>query len=164
MFLIAENNELPDLFSHSTFVFLPDVIWQRRRLLSRRRIDNPPRIDGILDDEVWERAHVVSRFRSTIPQGRSSSNRISMTALYIGFRAYDTRPGKNCLHHFGTKKRFLIWFKTISSAFAIDSYNDERNGYWFSTNPLGARGVLNSETKDLGTKLEWNLGMQNSNR
>ena len=108
------------------------------------RINNPPRIDGILNDEVWQRAYVVSDFLQRFPrEGAVPTEKTEIrllyttTALYIGFRAYDTRPEKIVSSVFKRDDFDLV--QNDQLAFAIDSYNDERNGYWFSTNPLGAR-------------------------
>lgn len=59
------------------------------------------------------------------------------TNLYFGFRAYDSRPEK--IVATVMKRDDFDLVQNDQLAFAIDSYNDGRNGYWFSTNPLGAR-------------------------
>jgi uncharacterized protein DUF5916 len=108
------------------------------------RITTPPHIDGILNEEAWKRALVVSDFIQRLPrEGSIPSERTEMkilyseTSLFLGFIAYDSQPKKIV----ATVYKRDDWDITQNDqlALAIDSYNDGRNGYWFSTNPLGAR-------------------------
>jgi hypothetical protein len=108
------------------------------------RITTSPHIDGILNEEVWKRALVVSDFIQRLPrEGSIPSERTEMrilyseTSLFLGFIAYDTHPEKIVATVF--KRDDWDVTQNDQLAFAIDSYNDGRNGYWFSTNPLGAR-------------------------
>lgn len=108
------------------------------------RITNPPRIDGILNEDVWKQALIVSDFIQRLPrEGSMPTERTEMrvlyseTSLYLGFTAYDTQPKKIVATVF--KRDDWDVTQNDQLAFAIDSYNDGRNGYWFSTNPLGAR-------------------------
>ncbi len=108
------------------------------------RIPDPPRIDGVLDEAVWKKALVISDFIQRLPrEGAVPTERTEMrilytqTDLYLGFRAYDSRPDKIVATVLKRDDYDLI--QNDQLAFAIDSYNDGRNGYWFSTNPLGAR-------------------------
>jgi hypothetical protein len=126
------------LLSFCPFLFGSDAF------INPPRIITPPRIDGVLDDEVWRQAYVVSDFIQRLPrEGAIPTEKTEIkllyttTALYVGFRAYDTRPEKIVSTVFKRDDFDLV--QNDQLAFAIDSYNDERNGYWFSTNPLGAR-------------------------
>lgn len=108
------------------------------------RISDPPHIDGVLDEAVWKQALVVSDFLQRLPrEGVAPTERTEMrilytpTDLYLGFRAYDSRPEK--IVATVMKRDDFDLLQNDQLAFAIDSYNDGRNGYWFSTNPLGAR-------------------------
>ncbi|HSE40125.1 MAG TPA: DUF5916 domain-containing protein [Acidobacteriota bacterium] len=108
------------------------------------KIITPPRIDGGLDDAVWRQALVIDDFLQRLPrEGEVPTERTEIrllytsTALYIGFRAFDSQPEKIVSTVFKRDDFDLV--QNDQLAFAIDSYNDGRNGYWFSTNPLGAR-------------------------
>jgi hypothetical protein len=112
--------------------------------LTPTRIQHPPHIDGVLDDASWQEALVVSDFLQRLPrEGAVPSEPTEIkilyttTALYIGFRAYDSKPEKIVSTVY--KRDDFDLMQNDQFAFAIDSYNDDRNGYWFSTNPLGAR-------------------------
>jgi len=102
------------------------------------------RIDGVLDEEVWKQALVIADFVQRLPkEGTEPTKRTEMrmlytrTNLYLGFRAYDSRPEK--IVATVMKRDDFDLVQNDQLAFAIDSYDDGRNGYWFSTNPLGAR-------------------------
>src|SRR5262245_23599802 len=108
------------------------------------RITSSPHIDGILNEEVWKRALVVSDFIQRLPrEGSIPSERTEMrvlyseTSLFLGFIAYDSQPEQIVATVF--KRDDWDITQNDQLAFAIDSYNDGRSGYWFSTNPLGAR-------------------------
>ncbi len=108
------------------------------------RVSDPPRIDGILEEAVWKQALVISDFLQRLPhEGVVPTERTEMrilytaTNLYLGFRAYDSRPDR--IVATVMKRDDFDLMQNDQLAFAIDSYNDGRNGYWFSTNPLGAR-------------------------
>ena len=108
------------------------------------RIDTPPVIDGNLDDPIWNRALVVLDFLQRYPvEGASPTEKTEVLLLYtnqslfIGFKAYDSNAKGIAATVMQRDNSDVV--NNDQFAFAIDSYNDERNGYWFSTNPLGAR-------------------------
>ncbi len=101
------------------------------------------RIDGALDDEVWQRAKPVSGFIQAEPhEGQPATEktevRIAWDAdnLYIGAYMHDTRP--DGLVVTDIKKDFE---EKEQDAFSVilDTFHDRRNGYVFMTNPEGAR-------------------------
>jgi hypothetical protein len=106
--------------------------------------EKPPVIDGNIDEPIWKQALVVSDFLQRYPtEGAEPSEQTEIRLLYtrqslfIAFRAYD-RNGKAITATVMQRDNSDI-VNNDQFAFAIDSYNDGRNGYWFSTNPLGAR-------------------------
>jgi hypothetical protein len=108
------------------------------------RADQPPTIDGILDDEIWKHATLVNDFLQRLPhEGAPASEKTEVrmaytsTSLYIAFDAYDTKPDQMVATVMKRDDPDVV--QNEQFAFAIDSYNDGRSGYWFSTNPLGAR-------------------------
>ncbi|MCI0617530.1 carbohydrate binding family 9 domain-containing protein [bacterium] len=108
------------------------------------RITNSPDVDGNLNEDVWKHALIVSDFIQRLPrEGLVPTERTEMrvlyseTSLFLGFIAYDSHPEKIVATVF--KRDDWDITQNDQLAFAIDSYNDGRNGYWFSTNPLGAR-------------------------
>ena len=101
------------------------------------------RLDGVLDDEVWQRATPVTGFIQAEPrEGDPASERTEVriaydaTNLYIGAYLHDSRP--DALVVTDIKKDFV---DTTQDVFAVilDTFRDHRNGYVFMTNPEGAR-------------------------
>jgi hypothetical protein len=130
-----------------TFLFSLLLLWNSFLFASYEippRVANSPRIDGILNEDIWKQALVVSDFIQRLPrEGSIPTERTEMrilyseTYLYLGFTAYDSVPEKIVATVY--KRDDFDVMQNDQLAFAIDSYNDGRNGYWFSTNPLGAR-------------------------
>lgn len=113
-------------------------------MLVPQRIDSPPVIDGALDDAVWRQSLLISDFLQRLPrEGAEPAERTEVrllyteTSLYIGVRAFDNQPQK--LASTVMKRDDFDVTQNDQFALAIDSYNDGRSGYWFSTNPLGVR-------------------------
>ncbi len=130
------------------FLLLSFIVLANSLLLAASqippRITNSPHVDGILNEDVWKHALVVSDFIQRLPrEGSIPSERTEMRVLYsesslfLGFIAYDSHPEKIVATVYKRDDPDIT--QNDQLAFAIDSYNDGRNGYWFSTNPLGAR-------------------------
>jgi hypothetical protein len=103
-----------------------------------------PRIDGNLDEAVWQGALVIDDFVQRQPrEGDPPSERTEVrvlytpTDLYLAFRAFDSRP--DAIVATARKRDDFGIVENDQFALAIDSYDDGRNGFWFSTNPLGVR-------------------------
>jgi hypothetical protein len=107
------------------------------------RTESPIKLDGVLDEEIWSRIEPITDFRQREPgDGVPASERTEVRIcydgkhLYFGIRAYDSEPDKLIRSvyerdgNMGTDDSFLI---------AIDSNDDNRTGYSFEMNLLGAR-------------------------
>lgn len=125
------------------------------------RVERGPEIDGSLDDAVWERALVVDDFLQRAPREGGAPTEYTRvlllyteTALYVGVEARDSRPGE--IVATVLKRDDFAATADDQFAIAIDSHDDGRNGFWFSTNPLGAR--LDAQFFDEGAvwQSEWN--------
>jgi hypothetical protein len=108
------------------------------------RIAESPRIDGRLDEALWQDALLIVDFvqrqpREGLPASERTEVRIAYTPtdLYVGFRAYDSRAA--AIVATARKRDDFAIVENDQFAMAIDSYNDGRSGFWFSTNPLGVR-------------------------
>ena len=110
------------------------------RLLPDEVID----LDGRLDDAVWDRAEPATDFLQQEPDnGAPSTERTEVRLafdsrrLYIGVRCLDSEPDQllgNQMQRdapFSADDRFM-W--------SLDTYLDERSGYFFEINPSGAMG------------------------
>ena len=108
------------------------------------RVDQPPKIDGVLDDEVWKKAPLVEEFTQQEPrEGAAASERTEVRVLYdgktlhIGVHAFDVQPSAIVATEMRRDSDRLLDednFEVI-----LDTFNDSRNGYMFVTTPLGAK-------------------------
>ena len=108
------------------------------------RTEDRPKINGVLDDEVWAQATVVTEFHQIEPvEYGEPSERTEVRllydkdAIYIGARMYDSDPGSisaQALRN-GSSLRAEDRLKVL-----LDPYNDKRSGYEFEANAHGVRG------------------------
>ncbi len=108
------------------------------------KITTPPAIDGKLDETIWTHATMVSNFIQRFPKdGERATEKTEVyfmyttTDLFVGVRCFDAQPEKIVATVMQRDNFDLL--QNEQFVIAIDSYNSGRNGYWFSTNPLGVR-------------------------
>ncbi len=108
------------------------------------RIQNPPQIDGILDDEVWKNLPVATGFTQTIPyNGQSATQNTEVKivyddyAIYVGAMLYDSAPDSILT---GLGKRDSEDNEINADLFIVElnPYNDDQLLYAFK---LSASGV-----------------------
>lgn len=103
-------------------------------------------IDGVLDEEVWNNAVLFNEFYQYLPiDGRHEVDSThvyawySPTAIYFGIKAYETH---------GEVRATLADRDKIANDdyiyIVLDTYNDQRQGFIFGSNPLGqqADGIM----------------------
>lgn len=116
---------------------------QSRKRIEITRTDLVPEIDGILDDELWQHASVITDLHQFQPvdQGAPSEKSefylaYSERYLYIGARLYDSNPA-------AISARQLMQGQSLSFddafEFILDTFNNGRTGYHFQVNPNGIR-------------------------
>ncbi len=106
-----------------------------------RLLDPGIRIDGVMDEEAWQRAALLAGFsqyepNEGIPSAEPTEVRVFYTpeAIYFGIHAYDSRPDQ-IPALVGQRDRGIFgddWVRVL-----LDTYNDERQAYLFYVNPLG---------------------------
>jgi hypothetical protein len=131
------------------------------------RVDQPPKIDGVLDDEVWKKAPLVEEFTQQEPrEGAAASERTEVRVLYdgrtlhIGVHAFDAQPSAIVATEMRRDSDRLLDednFEVI-----LDTFNDSRNGYMFVTTPLGAKLEQQISEEGEGNN-RIGLGIVNSN-
>ncbi|MDP2959769.1 MAG: DUF5916 domain-containing protein [Longimicrobiales bacterium] len=104
-----------------------------------------PVIDGNLDDEVWQRAELITDFIQSQPDpGRVASERTEVRilyddeALYMGAMNYDSKAGSYVVQ---TLERDFPSVSTRDAdvfGFTLDTFLDRKNSFIFSINPYGA--------------------------
>ena len=107
------------------------------------RIDNPPVIDGYVNEEVWKEAFVVDQFQQREPnEGEPISQKTEFLTcydanfIYFAFRCWDDPDNITAKEmardvSLGNDDRIQI---------ILDTYLDHRNGYWFQIGPRGSIG------------------------
>lgn len=105
--------------------------------------DEAPRIDGHLDDAVWDRIAPITQFTQVWPEdGAEATERSEVRIaydrdyLYFAFKFYDNDPhlirAKN-LERGGRNDR------DDHAYISLDTYRDGRNAYLFEMNALGTQ-------------------------
>src|SRR5438105_3743206 len=122
------------------------------------RVDQAPKLDGTLDDPLWQQATPVNNFRQREPfEGQPPTEKTEVRILYtkheiyFGITCFDSNPGGI----FATELRRDVsqelddYFEII-----IDSSHDRRNAYVFQINPLGTQRdalITEEQRTDSGT-------------
>ena len=113
------------------------------RLATATRAPHAPRIDGTLDDPIWQTAPVISDFRQrepleTLPATEKTEVRILFDShhVYFGIHCYDQDPAGIVATQL---RRDLSMDLDDNFAIMIDPTLGHRNGYIFEVNPLGTQ-------------------------
>jgi hypothetical protein len=152
--------------SFNIFIIFPLLIFLHSALLGAQdffkpyRTEEPPLIDGLLDDPVWQRAPSVSEFKSFIPDfGKEPSEKtVAYMAydsenLYFAFKCYDREPDK-------IKTAVAKRDSTRADDYVcinLDTFNDQQSLYAFYVNPLGIQtdSRYSSGKEDLSVDVVW---------
>ncbi|MBN2345532.1 MAG: carbohydrate binding family 9 domain-containing protein [Candidatus Aminicenantes bacterium] len=131
-----------------SLILLLLVLWianplAAHEILKPVRAAAPPRIDGVLDDAVWNEAREVSGFKTFIPDfAKDLSERTSAWMaydadnLYFAFRCHDRDPERIKASLAARDTMMNDDFVCIN----LDSFNDQQALYAFYVNPLGIQG------------------------
>jgi hypothetical protein len=132
--------------------------WAQRSepsAIAALEIDETVRVDGRLDEEVWSRAMHVSNFtQRELDIGSPATERTEVAilfdsdALYVGFWGFDSEPEKILANRM---QRDFSWGSEDNFEVIFDTFNDDRNGYLFVTNPNGAKA--DALVKDNGSTM-----------
>ena len=107
------------------------------------RIQSPLRIDGQLDEAVYQEVRFLSNFTQAVPDnGQPATQRTEAWVLfddehfYVSARCYDTRPESAWT---ANEMRRDTGARNDDFRIGIDTYFDRQSGYHFYANPLGRR-------------------------
>jgi hypothetical protein len=126
------------------------------------RVDTRIAVDGVIDEQAWNRAWLTTLDFEVRP-GENTSAPVrtevmlmhDTNRLYIGFRAYDPDPQAVRAH---LADRDQAWNDDWVGV-VLDTFNDERRDYLFVVNPLGVQ-MDQIETESTG-EIPWD-GIWNS--
>ncbi|MCK5702232.1 MAG: carbohydrate binding family 9 domain-containing protein, partial [Cyclobacteriaceae bacterium] len=124
-----------------------------RKELIANRVDEAPKIDGQLDDEVWQNANIATDFYQYLPfndRGASFPTKVYLVydddAIYIGARLLDPNPD-SILTELGVRDANN---ELNADQFSIDisPFNDGVNGFTFKVSASGVQTDINRANKD----------------
>jgi len=125
------------------------------------RVDQGPKMDGTLDDPLWQSAKTISSFRQQEPfEGQPATERTEVRILYTRHAAYF---GIHCFDSDAARIIASELRRDVSQdlddhfEILIDSNHDRRGAYVFQVNPLGTQldGLIVEEQRDnLGTDFD----------
>ncbi|RLD92395.1 MAG: hydrolase, partial [Bacteroidetes bacterium] len=111
--------------------------------LQAMETDQTFKIDGILDEEVWSKAEKTSPFFRITPidTGYAIAQTEVMVAyddafIYMGIICYDPSPGRRPAESY---RRDWSFNRNDNFFAAIDTYNDQTNGFAFGVNAVGGQ-------------------------
>jgi len=126
------------LVSFAAFSSAADVVQVPATRLSEQE---PPTLDGHVNDEVWLGTEPYTTFTQQDPvEGAPASERTEVRVLfdksnvYIGIICFDTEPDKIIVNQ---SRRDADISETDSVIIVFDTFNDTQNAFVFGTNPLG---------------------------
>lgn len=102
-----------------------------------------PKIDGVLDDEVWQRAPIASGFyqrdpEEGIPASEETAFQIAYDdeALYITILCYDSEPDKIVKRLY--RRDQIRYGETDWVGIRLDPHHDHQTGFGFAITPSGS--------------------------
>ncbi len=132
---------------------------RKERHLVAVRTTTPIAIDGVLDEAAWSDAPIATGFLQSEPrEGEPASEQTEVrvlyddTFLYVGMFARDSSPGEIIVNDL--KKDFD---PGANDAFEVilDTFHDERNGYMFATNAMGAKWDAQMVNEGRDVNVNW---------
>ncbi len=129
-------------------------------LLKPLKTDQPPVIDGVLDDPVWAKAPYVKDFKTFIPDfgGDLSEETLAYFAydsenLFFAFQCYDREPKK--IKATLSKRDDIRTDDFV--CINLDSFNDQQSLYALYVNPLGIQmdSRYASNKEDFSADMVW---------
>ena len=117
-------------------------------------------VDGRLDEPIWAEARPVGGLVQRNPDtGKPASQETQVRvvygkeALYFGVILNDTNPDEILA---SVMRRDADQRRDDSFSIIIDTYHDHRNGFFFSTNPVGAMEDILIFDEGRNTSHDWN--------
>ncbi len=106
--------------------------------------EKPPKIDGHLDDDAWKEATVIDQFwqREPNPGAPVSEKTVAYIGydhekIYFAFRCYESNPKNITAKELA---RDVSLGEDDRVQIILDTFLDQRTGYWFQVGPRGSIG------------------------
>lgn len=158
-FNTKKNHSLLPLIGFCLLFTFSSCAVAAKQSLTLANINKDIVVDGIMDEPHWKEAtHVPLNFqdepneKGTPPVKTDAYIYQDEHNLYVAFVAYDPDPSQI---RAALRDRDTLW-QDDTVALVIDTFNDERTGYEFYVNPLGAQGdVRMTDTDQWQQDLSW---------
>jgi len=106
------------------------------------QLEEPPKIDGQLDNPIWEKGVILDKFTQYEPEEGASPSEKTIVYLgydrhnlYIAVRCYDSHP--QAIRASLTKRDEVRGDDIIS--IYLDTFNDKKRAFVFQVNPRGVQ-------------------------
>lgn len=131
-------------FGSSTVVRAQDTLQEMRTTFYAIESESLlPKIDGLLNDEVWAKAPIIDDFHQTRPEDHgvpSERTEVQIARsneyIYVAFKAFDSKVDTLSAKGFIQGQSF---FSDDRVGINIDTFNDRRNSYFFQINANAIR-------------------------
>lgn len=129
------------------------------------RLEQPPALDGRLDDRAWTTAAILTDWVQITPGDNiapAGATRLYLIhddeALYVGIRATDPRGVRYSVHpRDQVTEQGQDWLGLL-----LDTFDDRRQAFGFALNPLGVQG--DGIILEGGQQIEWDAIYQSEGR
>jgi hypothetical protein len=145
------------IFTLYAFLALNAFPGDNGKVANALRIYFPPRIDGVMDEDCWDMAEVISGFRQFDPDYGKPATQKSLVyiiyddeAIYVGARLFDTAPD-SILKQLGNRDDGSLnadWFGV-----QFDTYHNRLDGYTFRVYASGVQ--MDSRVSDWTYDAVW---------
>jgi hypothetical protein len=141
-------------------IFSCEYLTAENGRISAYRTEEKIVLDGQLYEKAWSDVVRISNFtQRELNNGSTPSEKTEVgivyndNYLYIGVWCYDSNPAEIISTQM---QRDFSWGVDDNFELVIDTYNDNRNGYLFVTNPSGARADAMIQNDGIDVNTDWN--------
>jgi hypothetical protein len=141
------------------FIFSP--VWSADQTpFAPLKTDTPPKIDGVLDDDVWKQAPSQTGFKTWMPDYDHALSEKTIVYyaydshnIYFAFRCFDRRPDQiktSVTTRDNIRREDWVCVN-------LDSFNDHQSMYAFYANPHGIQedSVFANGKEDISVDMVW---------
>jgi len=148
----------PASLAFSQTTVQPTATHEQVRTAQAARVDRSPRLDGTLDDALWQLATPIDNFLQREPfEGQTPTEQTEVRILYsrhevyFGIRCFDSDPTRIVATELrrDVSQELDDYFEIV-----VDSAHNRRNAYVFQINPLGTQRdalITEEQRTDSGT-------------
>ena len=156
---VVEENGLPVKSGDRIQVADGALAGSPRRVVQAMRVADAPRIDGRLDDAVWQQAQAAEGFVQRDPKYWMPVTERTVVKIiydnkkiYFGFECYDKNPGLIVTNNM---RRDAQLSGDDNIQLLLDPFNDKQNGVFFMVNALGAQADMLLSNEGRTTNDDW---------